>query len=130
MKINKIREMSSPDLEKELGELKSELFKLRFSLATNGLDNPMKIKEVKKDIARIKTILTQRELNGDKVEVASKEPEDTKKTTSKAKKAETSKEEKKETKKAEASKEKKQVKKAEASEEEKKTAKKAVKESK
>ena len=49
MKINEIRKMSSPDLEKELGELKSELFKLRFSLATNGLDNPMKIKEVKKE---------------------------------------------------------------------------------
>ena len=62
MKINKIREMSSPELEKELGELKSELFKLRFSLATNGLENPMKIKEVKKDIARINTILRQREL--------------------------------------------------------------------
>ena len=62
MKINKIREMSSPELEKELGELKSELFKLRFSLATNGLDNPMKIKEVKKDIARINTVLKQREL--------------------------------------------------------------------
>ena len=60
MKINKIREMSSPDLEKELGELKSELFKLRFSLATNGLDNPMKIREVKKDIAKIKTVLTER----------------------------------------------------------------------
>ena len=42
MKISKIKEMSSPELEKELGELKSELFKLRFSLATNGLDNPMK----------------------------------------------------------------------------------------
>lgn len=63
MKINKIKEMSSPELEKELGELKSELFKLRFSLATNGLDNPMKIKEVKKDIARINTILTQRKLS-------------------------------------------------------------------
>ena len=62
MKVNKIREMSSPDLEKELGELKTELFKLRFSLATNGLDNPLKIKEIKKDIARIKTILRQREL--------------------------------------------------------------------
>ena len=62
MKINKIREMSSPDLEKELGELKSELFKLRFSLATHGLDNPMKIKEVKKDIARINTVLTERKL--------------------------------------------------------------------
>ena len=62
MKINEIRKMSSPDLEKELGELKSELFKLRFSLATNGLDNPMKIKEVKKDIARINTVLTERKL--------------------------------------------------------------------
>ena len=62
MKINKIKEMSSPDLKKELSELKSELFKLRFSLATNGLDNPMKIKEVKKDIARINTILRQRQL--------------------------------------------------------------------
>ena len=62
MKINKITEMSSPELEKELGELKTELFKLRFSLATNGLDNPMKIKEVKKDIARINTVLREREL--------------------------------------------------------------------
>ena len=66
MKISKIREMSSPELEKELGELKSELFKLRFSLATNGLDNPMKIKEVKKDIARINTVLTQRKLADNK----------------------------------------------------------------
>ena len=62
MKINKIKEMSSPELEKELGELKNELFKLRFSLATNGLDNPMRIREVKKDIARINTVLKQREL--------------------------------------------------------------------
>ncbi len=62
MKINKINEMTSPELEKELGELKTELFKLRFSLATNGLDNPMKIKEIKKDIARINTVLRQREL--------------------------------------------------------------------
>ena len=66
MKISKIREMSSPDLKKELGELKSELFKLRFSLATNGLDNPMKIKEVKKDIAKINTVLRQRELEESK----------------------------------------------------------------
>ena len=66
MKISKIREMSSPDLQKELGELKSELFKLRFSLATNGLDNPMRIKEVKKDIAKIKTVLTERELEESK----------------------------------------------------------------
>ena len=66
MKINKIREMSSPDLEKELGELKKELFKLRFSLATNGLDNPMKIKEVKKDIAKINTVLTERKIQESK----------------------------------------------------------------
>ena len=62
MKIDKIKEMSSPELEKELSALKSELFKLRFSLATNGLDNPLKVKEVRKDIARIKTILREREL--------------------------------------------------------------------
>ena len=62
MKNNKIKEMTSPELEKELGELKSELFKLRFSLATNGLDNPMKIKEVRKNIARVKTELRSREL--------------------------------------------------------------------
>ena len=66
MKNSKIKEMASPELEKELGELKTELFKLKFSLATNGLDNPLKIKEVKKDIARIKTELRQRELNGNK----------------------------------------------------------------
>jgi len=62
LKNNKIKEMTSPELEKELSELKSELFKLRFSLATNGLDNPMKIKEVKKNIARVKTELRSREL--------------------------------------------------------------------
>ena len=62
MKINKIREMSSPELEKELVELKNELFKLRFSLATNGLDNPMKIKEVRRDIAKINTVLTERKI--------------------------------------------------------------------
>ena len=62
MKINKIKEMSSPELEKELGELKTELFKLKFSLATNTLDNPMKIRDVKKDIARINTVLTERKI--------------------------------------------------------------------
>ena len=62
MKINKRKEMSSPDLEKELGELKSELFKLRFSLATHGLDNPMKIKERSARLSRIKTVLTERKL--------------------------------------------------------------------
>ena len=62
MKINKIREMSSSDLEKELGELKSELFKLRFSSKINGLDNPMRIREVRRDIARVKTEMRSREI--------------------------------------------------------------------
>ena len=62
MKNTKYTEMTSPDLEKELSELKSELFKLKFSLATNALDNPMKIKEVKRNIARINTVLREREL--------------------------------------------------------------------
>ena len=62
MKNNKLKEMSSQDLEKELSELKTELFKLRFSLATNGLENPLKVKEVRRNIARIKTELRQREI--------------------------------------------------------------------
>ena len=66
MKNNKLKDMSSPELEKELSALKSELFKLRFSLATNGLDNPLKVKEVRRDIARIKTELRQREIKNAK----------------------------------------------------------------
>ena len=57
-----LNEMSSPDLEKELVELKSELFKLRFNGVTGGTDNMIKVREVKKNIARAKTILRQREL--------------------------------------------------------------------
>ena len=62
MKAKEIRQKTSSDLENDLKELKSELFKLRFQLATNGLENPMKIKNTKKDIAKIKTILKEREL--------------------------------------------------------------------
>ena len=62
MKSNEITKMASSDLEKELVELKSELFKLRFQSAANGLDNPMKIRNTKRDIAKIKTILKEREL--------------------------------------------------------------------
>ena len=65
MKLKEIREKTSSELDKELVELKSELFKLRFQLATNGLDNPMKINNVKKDIARIKTVLRERELKAE-----------------------------------------------------------------
>jgi len=62
MKASEIREKSKTELEQELSELKSELFKLRFQLATNQLDNPMKLKEVKKSIARVKTVIREREL--------------------------------------------------------------------
>jgi len=64
MKAIKIREMSSTELQKELTELKKELFKLRFQLATNQLDNPNKVKNVKKDIARVKTVIRTREIEG------------------------------------------------------------------
>jgi large subunit ribosomal protein L29 len=62
MKANKIREKSSHELEQELAELKGELFNLRFQLATGQLENPMRVREVRKSIARIKTILREREL--------------------------------------------------------------------
>ena len=62
MKASEIREKSQTELEQELLELKSELFKLRFQLATNQLDNPMRLKEVKKSIARVKTVIREREL--------------------------------------------------------------------
>lgn len=62
MKASEIREKTQVELQSELSELKSELFKLRFQLATNQLDNPMKLKDVKKSIARIKTVMREREL--------------------------------------------------------------------
>jgi large subunit ribosomal protein L29 len=54
--------MSQDELNQNLAEFKSELFNLRFQLATGQLENPMRIREVKKDIARVKTILREREL--------------------------------------------------------------------
>ena len=63
MKINEIREISAEDLDKKLAELKEELFNLRFQMATGQCENPMKIREVKKSIARIKTIQRQNEIN-------------------------------------------------------------------
>lgn len=60
----RLSEMSSQDLEKELVELKSELFKLRFNGVTGGSDNKIKVREVKKNIARAKTILRDRQING------------------------------------------------------------------
>jgi large subunit ribosomal protein L29 len=62
MKSSNIKEMNDVELQDELKELKSELFKLRFQLATNQLENPMKLKFVKKDIARVKTEIREREI--------------------------------------------------------------------
>ena len=57
MKANEIRDMSASELDQKLAGLKDELFNLRFQLATGQLENPMRIKEVKKSIARVKTFL-------------------------------------------------------------------------
>ncbi len=62
MKVKDIRDMSATELNQKLAGLKEELFNLRFQLATGQLENPMRIKEVKKTIARIKTIQREQEL--------------------------------------------------------------------
>ncbi len=67
MKINEIKNMTTQELSSKLNELKNELFNLRFSHATGNLANPMQLHNVKKDIARIKTVLRVREIaEGDK----------------------------------------------------------------
>ena len=62
MKVNEIREFSIDELQEKLADLKKELFNLRFQHATNQLENPMKIVEVKKTIARVKTVIKVLEL--------------------------------------------------------------------
>ncbi len=62
MKISEIRNLSVEDLKNKLKDLKSELFNLRFQLAVNQLENPMRIKAVRKDIARVQTIIREKEL--------------------------------------------------------------------
>ena len=62
MKVNEIREMNAEELNQKLASLNEELFNLRFQLATGQLENPMRIKEVTKTIARIKTIQRENEL--------------------------------------------------------------------
>ena len=61
--IKEIRGLSVEDLDKKLNELKKDLFMLRMQHATNQLDNPLQIAAVKKDIARIKTIIREKETN-------------------------------------------------------------------
>ncbi|SEP26428.1 50S ribosomal protein L29 [Propionispora vibrioides] len=65
MKANDIREMSAAELTQKLSGLKEELFNLRFQLATGQLENPMRIQEVKKTIARIKTVQREQELKAE-----------------------------------------------------------------
>jgi large subunit ribosomal protein L29 len=62
MKINEVREFSCEELAQKLADLKTELFNLRFQNATSQLDNTMKIVDVKKSIARVKTVMREMEL--------------------------------------------------------------------
>jgi large subunit ribosomal protein L29 len=62
MKANEIRNMSVEELDKKLTELKKDLFMLRMQHATNHLDNPIKISNVRRDIARVKTVLHEKQL--------------------------------------------------------------------
>ena len=64
MKANEVRKMSSAELETKLQDLKKGLFNLRLQHATNQLDNPIRIAQVKKDIARVKTIIREQQLAG------------------------------------------------------------------
>ena len=63
MKAKELKHLSVEDLNKKLNELKKDLFMLRMQHATNQLDNPMQLANVKKDIARIKTIIREKETN-------------------------------------------------------------------
>lgn len=64
MKASEVKDLTTAELESKLKDLKAELFNLRFQLAINQLDNPMRISAVKKDIARIKTVLRANEIKG------------------------------------------------------------------
>ena len=63
MKASEIRKLSAAEMDAKLAELKKELFNLRFQQAVNQLDNPMRINAVKKDIARVKTVIRANELS-------------------------------------------------------------------
>jgi large subunit ribosomal protein L29 len=64
MKVNEIRNLTDAQLDAKLTELKTELFNLRFRHASGQLDNPMQINLVKKDIARVNTVIRSRQLKG------------------------------------------------------------------
>ena len=62
MELKKMREMTEVELNTELGKMKKELFNLRFQHVTGQLENPVKMRELKRDIARVKTIIREKEL--------------------------------------------------------------------
>ncbi len=62
MKVQEVKDLSDKDLEKKLSDLKVELFNLRFQMTTGQLDNVMRLRDVKRSIARVKTVQRQREL--------------------------------------------------------------------
>ena len=62
MELKKIREMSEAELNSELVRMKKDLFNLRFQHVTGQLENPIKMREIKRDIARVKTIIREKEL--------------------------------------------------------------------
>ncbi|HHY71016.1 MAG TPA: 50S ribosomal protein L29 [Thermoanaerobacterales bacterium] len=66
MKVKQIRELTNDELTLKIKELKNELFNLRFQAATGQLDNPMRIRQVRKTIARVKTVLTEKEMESQK----------------------------------------------------------------
>jgi len=61
MKANEVRQMKASELEAKLGELKKDLFHLRMAHATNQLDNPIRIQALKRDIARVKTVIREKQ---------------------------------------------------------------------
>ena len=61
MKANEVRQMQATELEEKLGELKKDLFHLRMAHATNQLDNPIRIQAVRRDIARVKTVIREKQ---------------------------------------------------------------------
>lgn len=67
MKADEIRKMKAPELEAKLGDLKKDLFYLRMQHATNQLENPVRIAAVKRDIARVKTIIREQKISGEEV---------------------------------------------------------------
>ena len=70
MKLEKVREMTETELTTELKKMKNELFNLRFQHVTGQLENPIKMRDVKKDIARVKTVMREKQIEAEKAQKA------------------------------------------------------------